>query len=257
MAQGRTLQRANVLTNIGYLFTFPLTTMKISTLPLRKLLVVSLLSTLASSALAERPMTVDDAGTLARGDAKLELGWSKDDKTRGFEGAVGYGPIENVEVELAFGRSRDHAAEPTDTIRAVGAALKWVPLQSDNGLSAGLKVEYAHENAHQSTDARIGAINGLLSWNFAIGPRLHVNLGHEWVEWVGDADEDVNTWGVGLDVPVSDKLSFIAETFGAEGSVPDRQIGLRYEIADGLKLSGAVGRGNDRTLANLGMAWEF
>jgi hypothetical protein len=231
--------------------------MKISNCPLRTLLAASLLSTLATTALAERPMAVDDAGTLTRGDAKLELGWSKDDKARGFEGAVGYGPIENVEVELAFGRIRDRAAEPIDTIRALGAALKWVPLQSDNGLSAGLKVEYAHENARHGSDARIGAINGLMSWNFAIGPRLHVNLGHEWVELVGDADEDVNTWGVGLDVPVTGKLDFIAETFGAEGSGPDRQIGLRYEIADGLKLSGAVGRGNERTIANLGMAWEF
>ena len=222
-----------------------------------RLIAASLSSILAGSALAERPMTVDDAGTLGRGGAKLELGWSKDDKARGLDAAAGYGPTDDIELELGLARIRDHAGAPIDTLQALGAALKWVPLQSGDGLSAGVKIEYAHENARHGLDARIGAISGLMSWNFAIGPRLHLNLGHEWVERVGGADEEAHTWGVGLDVPLNPKLDFIAETFGAQGTRPDRQIGLRYEIADGLKVSAAAGRGNDRMLANLGLAWEF
>ena len=38
---------------------------------------------------------------------------------------------------------------------------------------------------------------------------------------------------------------------------PDKAIGLRYEVFDGFKLSAAVGRGNDRSFGNLGVAWEF
>lgn len=67
----------------------------------------------------------------------------------------------------------------------------------------------------------------------------------------------MNFWGVGLDVPLGGQLDFVVETFGAEHSGPDRQVGLRYTIAEGVKVSGAVGRGNDRNLANVGVAWEF
>src|SRR5690606_121905 len=64
---------------------------------------------------AERPLNVDDAGTLDKGGAKLEAGWSKDDEARGFEAAAGFGPIDNVEMEIGFARTRDHASSPTDT----------------------------------------------------------------------------------------------------------------------------------------------
>ena len=73
----------------------------------------------------------------------------------------------------------------------------------------------------------------------------------------GRDDEDVNFWGVGLDLPLTEQLDFVVETFGAEHSGPDRQVGLRYTIAEGVKVSGAVGRGNDRNIANVGVAWEF
>ena len=82
---------------------------------------------------------------------------------------------------------------------------------------------------------------------------MHVNLGREWAR----DDEDVNFWGVGLEVPLGGQLDFVVETFGAEHSGPDRQVGLRYTIAEGVKVSGAVGRGNDRNIANVGVAWEF
>ena len=60
-----------------------------------------------------------------------------------------------------------------------------------------------------------------------------------------------------MDFPITEQLDFAVETFGEEHSGPDRQVGLRYTIAEGVKVSGAVGRGNDRTIANVGVAWEF
>lgn len=212
-----------------------------------------LLSLCAAPAFAERPMAVDDAGTLDRGGAKLEFGWSKDDAVRGFEGAAGFAPIDNVELEVGYGRARDHDAEPDATVRATGVALKWVPLQAETGLSAGLKLEYVRERVTDEPTARVGALAGLATWTFAQGPRMHVNLGRAWVH----GDEDLDFWGVGFDVPVTGELDFVVETFGEEHSGPDRQIGLRYTLAEGLKVSGAVGRGNDRNIANVGVAWEF
>ncbi|WP_449192087.1 hypothetical protein [Thauera sp.] len=212
-----------------------------------------LLASAAAPALAERPMAVDDAGTLERGGAKLEFGWSRDGGVRGFEGAAGFGPIDNVEVEVGLGRAKDRDADPDARIRAVGAALKWIPLQAETGLSAGLKYEYGRERVSGEGTARAQSLAGLATWAFERGPRVHLNLGRGWTK----GDEDLNFWGLGLDVPLSEQVDFVVETFGEEHSGPDRQVGLRYTIAEGVKVSAAVGRGNGRTIANAGVAWEF
>lgn len=209
---------------------------------------------------AERPMVVDDAGTLDKGGAKVEFGWARDDETRGMDGAVGYGPVENVEVELGFAQARDREPDPSVRLRGVGAAVKWVPLQADTGLSAGLKLEHARERsmipAAPDERARVSAVTGLATWGFASGQRLHVNLGREWVR--SDDETDVaNTWGVGVEHPLNAVVTVAVEVFGVEDGAPDRQIGLRYEIVEGIKISAAIGRGNDRGFGNVGLAWEF
>ena len=214
----------------------------------------------AQPVLAERPMAVDDAGTLDRGGAKLDFGWSKDDQVRGLDAAAGYGPIDNVELEFAFEMARDHDTSPRTELSGVGFAAKWVPLQQEAGLSAGLKVELGRARA----DDQIGnketaytrALIGLASWAFASGQLIHLNLGHEWERINGDT-EGLNVWGLGFDQPLSEAVQLTLEVFGAEHSGPDKAIGLRWEVADGLKLSAAAGHGNSRSFANAGVAWEF
>ncbi|MCB1954853.1 MAG: hypothetical protein KDG55_04215 [Rhodocyclaceae bacterium] len=205
-------------------------------------------------------MNVDDAGTLDLGGAKVEFGWSKDDHTKGLEAAVGYGPIENVEIELSGGWAKDDDASPEQTFKGLGFAVKWVPLQQETGLSAGLKFEYGREKASDDADldetATGKGVIGLVQWGLASGQRLHLNLSREWVRVDGDTEAE-NGWGVGTAYPLSDSLYLIGEVFGSQHSAPDRAIGVRYEIQEGLKVSGELGRGNDRSFANLGIAWEF
>jgi hypothetical protein len=69
--------------------------------------------------------------------------------------------------------------------------------------------------------------------------------------------ETVGTWGIGYEFPLMEKLQLTAEAFGEERSRPDKALGLRYEVFDGFKISGAVGRGNDRSFGQVGFAWEF
>lgn len=146
------------------------------------------LASVSMVAVAERPMAVDDAGTLDRGGAKLEFGWSRDDGVRGYDGAAGFGPIDNVEMEIGFARGKDHDADPHARVRAVGAAIKWVPLQSEIGLSAGLKYEYERERVSREGRTHTNALAALASWTFAQGSRLHLNLGRSWIRH----DEDLN-----------------------------------------------------------------
>ena len=77
-------------------------------LPALALLLPALL--FGGEAAAERPMVVDDAGALTRGDGKVEFGWSRAGRTRGFDLAAGYVPVDDVEISLGLARTHDHAA---------------------------------------------------------------------------------------------------------------------------------------------------
>lgn len=211
-------------------------------------------------ALAERPMAVDDAGTLAKGGAKLEFGVSRDAKLRGWDAAAGFAPVHGLELELGLAGLRDRASSPAARIDGAGLAAKWVPLQSEHGLSAGLKFELGRER----TDDRAGgretstaqALTALATWAFASGDFVHLNLGQAWAK-SGGVRERLGTWGVGLDHPLGDALSLTFELFGVEHSGADKQIGLRWTVAHGLKLSVGLGRGNGRSFGSAGVAWEF
>lgn len=222
-----------------------------------RLIMTSLvLAALSNTGWAESPMSVDDASTLARGGAKVEFGWSKDGDVKGLEGAVGYAPIDNVEVEVGLARARDFGVSPSSALRVLGAAVKWAPLQSETGLSAGLKYEYVNTHVSGEGAGHGQSLNGLATWAFDGGQLLHVNLGREWVR-AGGQGEAENVWGVGLDWPLSDAFHATIETYGAQHSAPDRAVGLRYEIQEGVTVYAALGRGNDRSFSSLGAAWEF
>lgn len=139
----------------------------------------------ATPVLAERPMAVDDAGTLDKGGAKLEFGLTQDHKERGWEGAVGYAPIDNLELEINFARATDRDTDPHTRLRGHGFAAKWVPLKAEVGLSAGLKLEYGrvriNDRINPADTAHGRGLTGLASWSFASGQIMHFNVGREWL----------------------------------------------------------------------------
>ena len=108
---------------------------------------------------------------------------------------------------------------------------------------------------HQFT-AREYAVSGLASYRFGNGQVAHLNLGAARLKAQGIADT-VGTWGLGYEFPLRENLQLTAETFGMEHSRPDKALGLRHEIIDGVKISGAIGRGNARNFGQVGVAWEF
>lgn len=201
---------------------------------------------------AERPMVTDDAGTLGLHYKKIEFGFSRDGSARGVEVEAGYGLLGSLEVVLAAERARDQG-----DVRAngVGLTLKWVPLQPEEGLAAGLRLDFAHERASGEREREV-ALVGLLSWRFDNEVALHANLGTRSVR-AGGVSERATSWGGSVDLPLAERWQLAAEAFGERGTRPGRQIGLRYEIKHGPTLSGAVGRRDGARLASLGMEWEF
>lgn len=210
---------------------------------------------------AEAPMNVDDAGTLDKGGMKIEGVLSKDDKTRGGELLFGFSVIENLEMEIGVARATDHATDPDSRARGIGFGAKWVPYQNDTGWSLGARFDYGRTRINdretpQKFTERSYSASALASYRLENGQVLHINLGAARTKALGDS-ETLGTWGVGYEFPLTDSLRLTVETFGEEHSGPDKALGLRYEIVDGLKVSGAVGRGNDRSFGQVGFAWEF
>lgn len=210
---------------------------------------------------AEGPMNTDDAGTLDKGGMKVEGVLSKDDKERGGELVFGFSPIENVEIGIAVARATDRTDDPSTKLRGTGFGIKWVPIQNDTGWSLGASFNYGHTRVDDRATPdhfteKEYALTGLASYRIENGQVLHLNLGAVRVKAQGESDT-VGTWNIGYEFPLAEQLQLTVETYGAEQSRPDKAIGLRYEVFDGFKISGAVGRGNDRSFGQVGLAWEF
>jgi len=215
----------------------------------------------STQVLAEPPMTVDDAGTLGQGGMKLEGAVGRDHKLRAADLVFGFAPIENLEVGLALTRGSDSEPDPASRLRAAGLGIKWVPLQNEVGLSLGLSLAYGRERiddraADERFSAREHLASGLATYRFASGQVVHANLGGKRVESAGES-ATLATWGLGFEQPLSATLKLTAEVFGEEGAGPDKALGLRYTVFEGLKLSAALGRGNGRNFGQLGFSWEF
>lgn len=215
----------------------------------------------AVAAQAEAPMHTDDAGTLGQGAMKLEAGIGRDGKTRGGELVWGAGVWPQLEIEVSLARAKDRSATPSTTLQGRGLGLKWVPWQSENGWSLGARLDIGHTSVRDhATPVRLThreyALTGLATYRFANEHVLHLNAGHKSTKVDGVRD-NAATWALGYELPLAQRLQFTSEVYGERHARPDKAIGLRYEVADGLKVSAAVGRGNGRTFSQLGMAWEF
>ena len=156
---------------------------------------------------------------------------------------------------------RDRSTNPATRLNATGFGIKWIPVQNETGWSFGFKFDIGRtrvgdREAPQKFTEREAGLNALASFHHSGKHVLHLNLGSKRVKALGER-HTLGTWGIGYELPLSQLLKLTVEVFGKEHTRPDKAIGLRYEVFDGFKVSGAVGRGNDRHFGQIGFAWEF
>lgn len=232
-----------------------------SVLPHRHL--AALLISLAASplALAEAPMTTDDAGTLPLGGKKLEATWAKDAKLQELSAAFAFSPIENLEIEGAAIGGRDRAESPATRNSGGALGVKWVPLQPEFGWALGMRADFGRtrvdlRSMNEKHSLEEASATGLATYRFEGGHAAHFNLGYARVREAGVSGND-RFWGAGFDYALRQDLHLTAEGFGVRGERPDHAAGIRWEVIEGVKLSGAIGRGSDRTFGQTTITWEF
>ncbi len=201
-----------------------------------------------SSAHAEAPMVTDDAGTLDKGGKKIEGGFTKIDKERVVSLGFGISPIENVELGATIAHLRDNSIPASGNTTVLSA--KWIPYKNGS-LSAGLKLEWARASSQGVSDTAT-TLTGLTTWRIEKGPVLHANLGR-----TSSANADSTNWALGFELPVAEKVQLTAEAYGSTGNSPGKQIGARWEVQQGLKVSAAVGRNSGQNTFSTGFSWEF
>lgn len=217
---------------------------------------VMLSALLPALAWAEPPSVTDDAGTLDQGKAKLEFEWGKSGSVRGLGLAFGYAPIDKLELEVSLARATDRSFSPSLGLRATGFAAKWVPLEM-GATSAGLKLEWANERDDLGGKVRTSQILGLLSHKLEAGPTLHANLGRARYSLPLGLSSSATVWSLGVEVGMSERVSVVADWYGESGSSPGNQLGLRFKVREGLKLSVAAGRQGGQTNTRAVAAFEF
>jgi hypothetical protein len=210
---------------------------------------------------AESPMHVDDAGSLDRGQFKVESIVQKVGKQTEYSGAVGVGVGGGLEIEASRMLGRDRALSPHDDLSASSLAFKWVPYQSETAWSFGTRLEFGRLASASGIDPsraieRSGLLLGLASYRFNEHSAAHLNFGGTRIR-ADSSNSFARVWGVGAELGIFRQTQLTAEWYGQTGEGPLGALGLRYRLLPSVKLSAAAGRGAETTLYQVGVSLEY
>lgn len=204
----------------------------------------------AGTAMAGRPLTVDDADPADQGAVEVECGlaYEKDSENHGKELALGltYGLIPGLEVGVGFGGQRIHADGATEsgaTDTVLGA--KWRFFQGSDSvprqaLAPSVKLPTADEAKGLGSGETDADLTWIASWSLAdesIG--VHLNAGYSWNgEPDGEEVGDVVHYGAAMDYALADGVQWVGEFFVEDERVSGADpvvmfnTGLRWEIGN-------------------------
>jgi hypothetical protein len=212
------------------------------TLPLRAA-ILWVLAVGSVSAFAGRPLVVDDANVNEAGHGQLEA-WAL--HTRGarvYSLAPAYAPIEGLEIGALLARDRS----APQTLGALQAKWRITPSQ-ESGCNVGAVLGVSHTRNAAIT----GYLNGLLTCNQPQWGSMHVNLGLSKTRGAAHT----RAWGVAFEREVMGVTPHV-EWFGAQGTRPTVQVGLRGNITKTVQLDGSIGRADGRGVFTLGTKLQF
>ena len=199
-----------------------------------------------TTALAGRPLAVDDAGTNAKDEGHVEVWAARAGGATTLNVSPAYAFADGLELSALLARDQGNG------VTGSALQLKWLLTPSqDKGCNLGASFGAARASGGGAS-ANAGFITGLLSCNATALGNLHLNLG----SLKTSGQSAVGTWGVAIEREFGAVTPHI-EWFGSEGSKPTRQIGVRGDIVKDIQLDGTVGRSDGATLYSLGLKFKF
>jgi hypothetical protein len=248
----------------------------------RACLPIALLALAANGLQAGRPLTTDDAGTVAPGDFEFEAGATlhRDSDTYQYEFPFGItaGLLSTLEVGIGFGSAIQEREEAADTriISGIGdlaLGAKWNPLSEEDGWASHaaaitVKLPTASEHKGLGTGKTDCDLTYIASKALAETWSAHLNVGYTWTgDPRGAAKDDLLHAGIALGWCAREEVGWVGEVFtdlpagrGDEASV-QCTVGARWSLRQNLVLDAAVGtrlRGESPDLtATLGLTWTL
>jgi hypothetical protein len=200
----------------------------------------------ATTSWAGRPLTVDDAGTNNPGEGHIEVWAARADGATTWNLSPAYAIAQGLEISALLSR------DTTNKINGSAAQIKWLVTPSrDTGCNFGLAGGGSRASG-QGASVDAGFVNGIFSCNGTPLGQLHANVGSVKVS----GESAITTWGLALERELGSVTGHV-EWFGAEGSKPTFQLGLRGDVARNLQLDGTVGRSDGASLYSLGLKLRF
>lgn len=245
------------------------------------------MAVISTTAWAGRPLVIDDAEPVARGQFELEAG-GRFIGDRHFDhwdylSNLAYGLVPRLELGVGFGglfeermhesegglRHREHTHDWAD----VTPNIKWKPLDADqawadHALAFTLKVPTANYDKGMGSGELDYDLTYIVTKPITEKMGGHLNVGHTWVtDPPGEDLDDILHYGVALDYQLTDTLQLVGEAYAntplhtAQNTLIIVSSGARWEVVEDLVLDFAVGtdvrRGDMHLIASFGLTWTF
>jgi hypothetical protein len=210
---------------------------------------------------AGRPLVTEDARTLDNKACQLES-WV--DRTQGraiHAWAVPACTYAGVEVQVGGERTRENGKSAATTVYTQG---KYAFRSVDEGpwgagIVVGLQRSPRREEKNDWGDAYM-----ILPFSFWLGaddnlrPVVHLNVG---TTRVRDEGRNLTLWGAAWEMPLTDRLTVLGETYGENAAKPFFRLGGRYTVVDkvldvDLTYVMRSGGTRDDRLWSLGFHWQ-
>jgi hypothetical protein len=251
---------------------------------LRNQLVILGLTVFADTALAGRPLAIDDADPVEPRQFEVEVGagyvHESDCKHWNIPFGLTYGMIPAVEIGAGFGgqfeerteRLEENEAEVCTREHGIGdlmVSAKWqviekCPLGARHALVPSVKFPTADDENGLGSGKTDYDLTWIASRSLGGKTGIHLNLGYS---WIGGSDDNVLHYGLALDYQLTDAVQWVGEVF-AEKEIADSMdtvvqynTGFRCNPIENLTLDIAAGsRINGYSpdfKGTVGLTWAF
>lgn len=205
-----------------------------------------LAAAMSGVAVAGRPLSVDDAGTNAKGEGHVETWIARADGSTTVNVSPAFAFADGWEISALLAR------DTRNDLNGSAIQLKGLFTPSrESGCNAGGSVGAAHASGNGAS-ASSRFLAGILSCNGTALGNVHLNLGT--VKTTGQSA--VGTWGVALEREFGSATPH-AEWFGEKHAKPTFQVGARTDVAKTIQLDGTIGRSDSATLYSVGLKFRF